>query len=130
MPIMRILLTCIGMGTRMKSSVTMLKPVKVMMNVKSSRPEVFYKKRCSLQNSQENNCARASFLIKLQAQACNCNFIKKETLNFSKFLRTPFLTEYLRWLFLECAKCKESYNEGEEWLCCPVCHQWYHEDCF
>ena len=30
----------------------------------------------------------------------------------------------------ECAKCHRSYNEGEEWLCCPVCHQWYHEDCF
>ena len=31
-----------------------------------------------LQNSQENTSARASFLIKLQALACN--FIKKETL--------------------------------------------------
>ena len=31
-----------------------------------------------LQNSQENTCARVSFLIKLQAEACN--FIKKETL--------------------------------------------------
>ena len=30
------------------------------------------------QNSQENTCARASFLIKLQVEACN--FIKKETL--------------------------------------------------
>ena len=30
------------------------------------------------QNSQENTCARVSFLIKLQAVACN--FIKKETL--------------------------------------------------
>ena len=30
------------------------------------------------QNSQENTCARASFLIILQASACN--FIKKETL--------------------------------------------------
>ena len=29
------------------------------------------------QNSQENTCARVSFLIKLQAQTCN--FIKKET---------------------------------------------------
>ena len=29
-------------------------------------------------NSQENNCTRVSFLIKLQAGACN--FIKKETL--------------------------------------------------
>ena len=42
------------------------------------------------QNSQEKNCARVSFLIKLQA----CKFIKKETLPqvFSgKFLRTRFL---------------------------------------
>ena len=31
-----------------------------------------------LQNSQESTCARVSFLIKLQAEACN--FIKKETL--------------------------------------------------
>ena len=30
------------------------------------------------QNSQENTCARASFLIKLQAS--NCSFIKKEAL--------------------------------------------------
>ena len=30
------------------------------------------------QNSQENTCARVSFLIKLQVSACN--FIKKETL--------------------------------------------------
>ena len=30
------------------------------------------------QNSQENTCAKISFLIKLQALACN--FIKKETL--------------------------------------------------
>ena len=29
----------------------------------------------------------------------------------------------------EYAKCQGSCNEGEEWLCCPVCHQWYHEDC-
>ena len=30
----------------------------------------------------------------------------------------------------ECAKCQGSYNEGEEWLRCPVCPPWYHEDCF
>ena len=43
-------------------------------------------RRCSIkkvfleisQNSQENNCAKVSFLINLQASACN--FIKKETL--------------------------------------------------
>ena len=37
---------------------------------KKQPPEVFFKKRCSLeisQNSQENTCATASFLIKLQA---------------------------------------------------------------
>ena len=36
------------------------------------------------QNSQENNCARVSFLIKLQAS----------------FLRTPFLIEHHWWLLL------------------------------
>ena len=45
------------------------------------------------QNSQENTCARLSFLIKLQAEACN--FIKKETLiqvfscEFCEFYTTP-----------------------------------------
>ena len=29
----------------------------------------------------------------------------------------------------ECAKYHGSYIQSEEWLCCPVCHQWYHEDC-
>ena len=32
------------------------------------------------QNSQENTCAGLSFLIKLQAEAEACNFIKKENL--------------------------------------------------
>ena len=50
------------------------------------------------QNSQENTSDRVSFLIKLQALACI--FIKSRrwdrcfTVNFVKFLRTPF-TEYL-----------------------------------
>ena len=50
-----------------------------MPTSRSSRPVVFCEKvflRIS-QNSQENTCARASFLIKLQSA---CNFIKKETL--------------------------------------------------
>ena len=48
------------------------------------------------QHSQENACARVSFLIKLQALACN--FIQKETwhrrfpVNVGKFLSTPFFT--------------------------------------
>ena len=47
-----------------------------------------------LQNSQENNCARVSLLIKLKTKACN--FIKKRIwhrcflVNFAKFARTPF----------------------------------------
>ena len=38
------------------------------------------------QNSQENTCARVSFLIKLQDSACS--FINKETLEQVFFLRT------------------------------------------
>ena len=57
--------------------------------------------RCSVkkfleisQNSQENTCARVSFLIKL---------IKKETLAKVFFLRTPFFTEHLWWMLLQVA---------------------------
>ena len=56
------------------------------------------------QNSHENNCSRVSFLIQLQAPAtllkerlwCRCFSV-----NFAKFLRTPFFTEHLRWLILQ-----------------------------
>ena len=62
-----------------------------------SHPEVFYKKVFLeiSQNSQENTCARVSFLKICRPEACN--FIKNEALaqmfscNFVKFLRTPFL---------------------------------------
>ena len=64
--------------------------------------------RCSLkklfseisQNSQEKICARVSFLINLQAQACN--FIKKETMalvfscEFWEISKKTFFKEY-RW---------------------------------
>ena len=60
------------------------------------------------QNSQENTCARVSFLIKLQT--CNC--IKKETLaqvfscEFCEILGTPFFIEHLYSLLLELFLCK------------------------
>ena len=52
----------------------------------SFHPAEVVGQRCSVekvylefvQNSQENTCARISFLIKLQA--CACNFVKKENL--------------------------------------------------
>ena len=56
------------------------------------------------QNSQENTCVRVSFLIKLQAPPAT--LLKKRLwhrcfpVNFAKFLRTPFFTEYLWWLLL------------------------------
>ena len=54
------------------------------------------------QNSQENTCARVSFLIKVQA----CNFIKNETKaqlfssEFCKIFKNSFFIEHLRWLLL------------------------------
>ena len=56
------------------------------------------------QNSQENNCTRISFLIKLQASAWglqSCNFIKKQTLalvfscEFCEISKNTFFTEHL-----------------------------------
>ena len=55
------------------------------------------------QNSQENTCARVSFLIKLQA----CHFIRKQTLaqvfscEFCEFSKNTFFTEHLWWLLLD-----------------------------
>ena len=52
------------------------------------------------QNSQENICVRVSFLVKLQASACN--YIKKDTLaqtfpwEFRKTYKNTFFTEHLR----------------------------------
>ena len=52
------------------------------------------------QNSQENTCARVSFLIKLQASACD--FIKKETRaqvfswKFREISKNTFFTKHLR----------------------------------
>ena len=56
------------------------------------------------QNSQENTCARISFLIKLQTRLQL--YFKKRfwrrcfPVNFEKFLRTTFFTEHVLWLLL------------------------------
>ena len=78
---------------------------------RSSSPEMFCKsssevfcKEDVLQNFAKftgNTCARASFLIKLQA-----SLLKKRlwhmcfSVNFAKYLRTHFVIEQLRWLRL------------------------------
>ena len=74
---------------------------KTLITDRSSRPDVLCKKGVLileiLQNSQENTCARVSFLIE---------FIKKETLaqvlscESWEFSRNNFCTEHLRWLLL------------------------------
>ena len=59
------------------------------------------------QNSQENTCARVSFLIKLQVSGLQVfNFIKKKTLaqvfswEFCKVFKNTFFIEHLWWLLL------------------------------
>ena len=55
------------------------------------------------QNSQENTCARVSFLIKLQAWAGN--FIKKETLaQAGNFIKKETLAQVLSCKFCEIFK--------------------------
>ena len=74
--------------------------------LRSSHPDVFCKKVFLeiSQNSQENTCARVSFLIKLQAPPAT--LLKKRLwhscfpVNFVKFPSTPFFIEHLWWLLL------------------------------
>ena len=79
---------------------------------------MFYDKKVFLeifQNSQENTCAVISFLIKLQAEACN--FIKKETLaqvfscEFCKISKNIFFTEHL-WTTVSVTPEKETECKG------------------
>ena len=72
----------------------------IYIPVRSNRPEVFCKKVFLniLQNSKESTCARASFLIKLQASGLRPTTLLKKRLwlrcfpvDFVKFLRTPYL---------------------------------------
>ena len=65
-------------------------------------PKVFCKIKVFLeisQNPKENTCARVSFLIKLQALACN--FTKNKTVaqmfscEFCKIFKNTFFTEHL-----------------------------------
>ena len=77
-------------------------------------PEVSCKKTCS-QNSQENTCIKVSFLIKLQA--CGlwpATLLKKRLwyrcfpVNFTEFLRIPFLQNISGWLLLSWLYWKKS----------------------
>ena len=67
------------------------------------------------QNSQENTCARVSFLRKPQA----CNFIKKETLaqvfscEFCKISKNTFFIEHLWRLLLVLVSC--GFIEEQHW---------------
>ena len=76
--------------------------VDFLVTFRSSHADVFHKKVFLdiLQNSQENSCARVSFLIKLQTRPAT--LLKKRLwhrcfpVNFAKFLRAPFLTDHFR----------------------------------
>ena len=86
----------------------------------SSRPEVFCK-RGVLRNFTKftwRHLCQSLFFNKVAGQACN--FIEKRLwhrcfpVNFTKFLRTPFLTEHLRWLLL----CVAPYDNIYSFLGC------------
>ena len=54
------------------------------------------------QNSQENTCARDSFLIEPATLLKKDLWYRYFPVNFAKFLRTLFFREHLRWLLQYC----------------------------
>ena len=74
--------------------------------VRSSHQEVFRKIHREIsQNSQENTCARVSFLLKFAGLRCATSlkmrlWHRRFPVNFVKFLRTPFLQNTSRRLLL------------------------------
>ena len=93
--------------TKKLISPTLKQNTKVMMRLLVTQYQKAVSRRCSIkkvflkvsQNSQENTCVRVSFLIKLQALACN--FIKRECLahmfscTFCEIFKNTFFTEHL-----------------------------------
>ena len=81
---------------------------KVNMPTEAATEEVLWKKVFLeiSQNSRENTCARDSFLIK-------CLWHRCFPVNFSQFLRAPFLKEHLRWLLL----CQVKRVNEDDFLC-------------
>ena len=82
-----------------------------MLKVRSSRSKVFCKKgvfKKFPKITSKTPVPESLFQHSCRAQACN--FIKKEflaqvfSMNFAKFLRTPFLTEYIWRLLLKSVK--------------------------
>ena len=37
---------------------------------------------------------------------------------------------FVQWYDNTCCHCLKSYNQNEEWLKCPVCQKWFHDECF
>ena len=95
------------MSVKTRNNFTSRKQIKKDLVLRCSRAKVFYKKVFLelLKNSQENTCARVSFLIKLQVPGLQL-YQKKRLwhrcflVNFAKFQTIPFLKEHLRWLLL------------------------------
>ena len=52
------------------------------------------------QNSQENTCARVSFLIKLQASSTRDSLARVLSSEFYEIFRSTFFIEQLWWLVL------------------------------
>ena len=99
-------------ATNLVLTIAIQMSVKIQMIIEAVVQRCSVKKRFLeiSQNSQENTCTRISFIMKLQAWACHV--IKKGlwhkcfSVNFANFLRTPFVSEQLRWLLLFTSFCK------------------------
>ena len=87
---------------------------------------IFLQSRCSYKFCKfDSTTPVLEYLLNIVAGLRACNFIKKRhrcfSVNFTKYLRTPFLTEYLRWLLLPMKEAMFKINFKDTRTMCEIC---------
>ena len=110
---MKILFTCSGMWVRMKSSVAILKPVKVMMNVRNAKEVIMKVKSGCVVQYVVNGTMKTVFMSNLSHLVLLLDYINRLYINRLYYLLITFIYIHI-WLKLLVFH-KRFHNNSELW---------------